>query len=180
MKDYNKICENIINLGADKAGCIDVDQIVFNTDFRKSCEENRCGHYNKNYTCPPYAGTPQQLIEKVKGYAKAVVIVCTEKIDGYQDTYGIKKAENRIADAALLADEYAISEGIDHMVIGGTSCKKCNPCGAVAGTPCPLPEKAFISLSAYCVDIAQLSKSCGIEMVWDGSEVSYFSMLLIK
>ena len=178
--DYKKICNDIINIGADKTCCIDVGEIVFNTDFRKSCEENRCGHYNKNYTCPPYAGTAESLIEKAKGYSKAVVVVCSEKIAGYEDKLGIKRAENRIADIALLADEYAKKADLDYMIIGGSSCKKCNPCGMATGKPCPLPEKAFISLSAFCVDISKISQSCGVDMVWDGSEVSYFAMMLIK
>lgn len=178
--DINKICNDIIALGADKAVSIDVTDIVFNTDFRKSCKENKCGNYGRNYTCPPYAGTAEELIAKVKSYTKGIVIVCTEKISGYDDMYGLQLADKRIADTALLADEYAIKNGFDHLVIGGSNCKKCNPCRAVTGEKCPLPQKAFISLSAYCIDTAKLSESCGINMVWDGTEVSYFAMLLIK
>ena len=60
--DINKICNDIIDLGADKAASIDVKDIVFNADFRKSCKENKCGNYGRNYTCPPYAGTAEELI----------------------------------------------------------------------------------------------------------------------
>lgn len=180
MKNYSKICKDIISLGADKVCCTDVSEIVFNRDFRKSCEENLCGNYGKNYTCPPYAGTAEELIAKVKGYSKAFVIVCTEKIKGYNDTAGIQLADKRIAEAAQLACEYAQNNNFDYMVISGSNCKKCTPCRAVTGQECPHPDKAFISLSAFCIDIAKLAENCGIKMVWDGSEVSYFAMLLIK
>lgn len=29
------------------------DQIPVNPQFRIYCEENRCGKYNANYSCPP-------------------------------------------------------------------------------------------------------------------------------
>lgn len=180
MINIEKICTDIISLGADNVKCIDTDRIVFDLSFRKACQENKCGHYGKNYTCPPYAGEAEQLISKVKSYSKAFVIVCTEKISGYDDAYGMQLADKRIADTALLADDYAEKNNLDYMVIGGSNCKKCNPCRVVLNQPCPLPQKAFVSLSAYCIDIAKLSSSCGIEMVWDGSEVSYFAMLLVK
>ena len=178
--DINNICKNIVELGADKAVCIDTKDIVFNTDFRKSCEENKCGNFGKNYTCPPYAGTAEELISRLKDYSKGIVIVCTEKISGYDDLNGIQRADKRIADVALLAEEYAQKNNIAHLTVGGSNCKKCTPCKAVTGESCPLPQKAFVSLSAYCIDTAKLSESCGIKMVWDGTEVSYFAMLLIK
>lgn len=176
----NNICKDIIALGADKAVCIDVADIVFNADFRKSCEENRCGNFGRNYTCPPYAGTAQELIDKVKSYKKAVVMVCTEKISGYDDKAGVQRADSRIAQIASLADDYAAENGFEYMVIGGSNCKKCTPCKAVTGEKCPEPNKAFVSLSAFCIDVAKLSESCGIDMVWDGTEVSYYSILLLK
>ncbi|MBE6877784.1 MAG: DUF2284 domain-containing protein [Ruminococcaceae bacterium] len=180
MMDIESICTDIVKLGASRAEYINTSEIVFNTDFRKSCEENKCGNYGKNYTCPPYAGTAQQLIEKVKSYSKAAVIVCTEKISGYDDVQGMQLANDRIAHIAQLADEYAQQKELDYMIIGGSNCKKCSPCRMVLGEKCPQPQKAFISLSAFCIDIAKLSESCNIQMVWDGSEISYFAMLLIR
>ena len=180
MLDCVKICSDIEALGADKVCCTDVANIVFNTGFRKSCEENRCGNYGRNYTCPPYCGTAEELIGKVKSFSKAFVIVCTEKIDGYEDKKGIELADKRISEVTFLADDYAKENVYEYMMIGGSNCKRCTPCRAVAGEECPYPDKAFVSLSAFCVDIAKLTESCGIRMVWDGSEVSYYSMLLIK
>ena len=35
------------------AGIIDTAQICFDADFLKYCEENKCGNYGANYSCPP-------------------------------------------------------------------------------------------------------------------------------
>ncbi|MBR6518311.1 MAG: DUF2284 domain-containing protein [Oscillospiraceae bacterium] len=176
----NNICKDIIALGADKAVSVGVSEFVFNAEFRKSCEENRCGNYGRNYTCPHHAGTADYLINRVKEYNKAVVMVCTEKISGYDDKAGMQLADSRIAQIASLADDYATQNSFDYMIIGGSNCKKCTPCKAVTGEKCPDPNKAFVSLSAFCIDVAKLSESCGIDMVWDGTEVSYYSILLLK
>ncbi len=39
------------------AAMIDKANIPVNPAFRAFCEENRCGKYNANYSCPPNCGT---------------------------------------------------------------------------------------------------------------------------
>jgi predicted metal-binding protein len=48
-----KLAEKIVELGAYNAGFIEVSEIPFDRELRKSCEMNYCGNYNKNWTCPP-------------------------------------------------------------------------------------------------------------------------------
>ena len=42
------------------AAVVSTDQIVFDPAFRPYCEENLCGQYNANYSCPPACGTPRK------------------------------------------------------------------------------------------------------------------------
>ena len=53
-----------------QAEIVNTDKIVFNTAFRPYCEENLCGQYGANYSCPPDCGTPEQMKQRVLAYKK--------------------------------------------------------------------------------------------------------------
>ena len=42
-----------IDEGFAAAAIVDTTQIVFDPSFRPYCEENLCGQYGANYSCPP-------------------------------------------------------------------------------------------------------------------------------
>ena len=45
--------------GFSAAAVVDPADIVFDPSFRPYCEENLCGQYGANYSCPPDCGTPE-------------------------------------------------------------------------------------------------------------------------
>ena len=42
--------------GFSAAAVVDTADIVFDPSFRPYCEENLCGQYGANYSCPPDCG----------------------------------------------------------------------------------------------------------------------------
>ena len=40
---------------------IEPSEIPVDEKFRSFCEENRCGNYNANYSCPPDCGSPDYM-----------------------------------------------------------------------------------------------------------------------
>ena len=45
--------------GFSAAAVVDTADIVFDPSFRPYCEENLCGQYGANHSCPPDCGTPE-------------------------------------------------------------------------------------------------------------------------
>ena len=45
--------EELIAAGADRAEILPVSGIPFEPSLLSLCAENRCGNYNKCWTCPP-------------------------------------------------------------------------------------------------------------------------------
>ena len=43
------------------AALCDTADIPVDHSFRRYCEENLCGQYDKNYGCPPRCGTPAEM-----------------------------------------------------------------------------------------------------------------------
>lgn len=71
----DKFIEYALAEGFYSATVIDTKDIVFDPSFRPYCEENLCGQYNANYTCPPICGTTIPInIPRVK--SRGAVILC--------------------------------------------------------------------------------------------------------
>ena len=52
-------------LGFYRAAVVDTVAIPFEPSFRRFCEENLCGKYGANYTCPPDCGTAEDMRQRV-------------------------------------------------------------------------------------------------------------------
>ena len=63
--DNEKIIKIAIDKGFIDAAIIDTADIVFDASFRPYCEENLCGQYGANYSCPPDCGSPEEMKQKI-------------------------------------------------------------------------------------------------------------------
>lgn len=59
--------------GFSAAALIDTSEIVFDASFRPYCEENLCGSYGANYSCPPDCGTPKEMERQMLSFNYALV-----------------------------------------------------------------------------------------------------------
>ena len=80
--------------GFSAAAVVDTADIVFDPSFRPYCEENLCGQYGANYSCPPDCGTPEEMKQKVLAHKKALVLQSIWQLESYTDTPAIKKGKS--------------------------------------------------------------------------------------
>ena len=59
---YEQIIQYAIDEGFAAAEIVDTHEIVFDPSFRPYCEENLCGQYGANYSCPPDCGSPEAFL----------------------------------------------------------------------------------------------------------------------
>ena len=50
------------------AAFVDTKDVVQDPSFRKFCEDNLCGKYNANYSCPPDCGTVEEVQARHRPY----------------------------------------------------------------------------------------------------------------
>ena len=96
-----EIKEMAISEGFSKAEIIETEKIVFCPEFRVYCEENRCGEYGGNYSCPPLCGSPDEMRERVMRYKKALVLQSSWEIDDFSKIDLINKAKKEHNSANL-------------------------------------------------------------------------------
>ena len=47
------------------------------------------------------------------------------------------------------------------------------------GESCIYPDLRFSCMSAYCVDVAELCRRCGMDFRWDTKKLSVYSMIVL-
>lgn len=166
--------------GFSAASVIPVEEMVFVPEYRVYCEENRCGNYGKNYACPPYSGTVEEMKERTQVYKWALVLRTDHKVENALDgaeMKPLKKSHNSLT--RTLTQKFQ-KEGLieDGLSIMAGPCNFCTTCKMPTGEPCPFETQRFSCLSAYCIDVGHLAKSAGMKLSWDFDNVSFFSIYL--
>ena len=69
------------------------EQIPVDAKFRTFCEENLCGKYGANYSCPPDCGTVNELHQKILAEDKVLIVQTIWNIEGYEDKATIQKSK---------------------------------------------------------------------------------------
>lgn len=152
------------------------DQIPINPKFRVFCEENRCGKYNANYSCPPDCGTVEELQQKILAEDKAMILQTLWDIQGYEDKETIQQAKASHNAAALRLMAKLRANGYSGFCSGYNGCPLCNPCKRTENQPCAHPELRISCMSAYCIDVAELAKRCKLAFAWSENRLHLFGM----
>jgi len=156
------------------AAVIDTKDVPVDGKFRKFCEDDLCGQYNKNYSCPPTCGTVEELHARILAGTKALVLKSEWPINGYSDKEGIHTAKCSHNNAML-----RLNENLTGVIAGGSCCSLCNPCRMAQGEDCLHPDLRFSCMSAYCVDVAELAKRCGMDFSWDETRLYVYGMIVL-
>ena len=158
MTDERRI-EIALEEGFAAAAVVDVEQIVVDPMFRPFCEENICGHYGVNYSCPPDCGTPEEMEARLRAFGRALVVQTLWKID-FTDGPAVRQAKGEHNGAMMRMMERMEERGL---MCGASCCTLCAPCALKEGKPCRFPEKKWSCLSAYCIFVRKLAEACRMD-----------------
>lgn len=156
---------------------ISPQQIPVDAKFRVYCEQNLCGRYGANYSCPPDCGTPETMHQQILGEQQILVVEKTWNVESYDDKDAIRQAKASLNAAVLRLMEKVKCAGYAGFCSGYNGCPLCDPCKRMVNQPCAHPEKRISCLSAYCVDVAELAKRCGLPFAWEPQKLYLFGMI---
>jgi predicted metal-binding protein len=174
--------DEIKNLGISAAALFPVTDIKFDDIFRKMCADNLCGRYGKNYKCPPIIGEPADLKNEVLGYNTAVLIQTIYPLEDSYDFEGMNEGGKIHSENIDKTREYIeASQNFEKMlVLGAGGCGLCEKCGITENTPCPFPDRAISSVEGYCMDVAHMTCTHGLNYINGENTVSYVAVFLLK
>ena len=160
------------------AKIIPTQDIVVDYSFRKFCEDNLCGKFGANYSCPPDCGTPEELHSKILAKDNALVMQLICNIDGYEDKEAIQNARKNVNFSVLDVAENMREAGYNLIPLGYNGCPLCNPCKRTLNQSCLFPEKSISCISAYCINVTELANRCEFEFTWSDKKLYLFGMIL--
>ena len=163
-----------------RAAVIPAKEIPVDGSFRKFCEDNLCGKYNANYSCPPACGTVEEVRQRLHSGEKALVLQSIHEIGSYENKEAILKSKKNLNLAILRMTEDLRQKGEDCFCLGYGGCPRCNPCKQMEGEPCAFPEKKISCMSAYCIDVGNLAGKCGLEFAWVPEKLFLFGMIVFN
>ena len=175
-----EIKELAVAEGFHQAEIIDTDKIVFDAAFRPYCEENLCGQYGANYSCPPDCGTPEQMKQKVLAYKKALVVSTEWEIEDFTQTDKLKEAKALHNAAMLHLIKKLKADGHDGFMIGASGCSLCKPCKLASGEPCAFPDMMYSCMSAYCIFVKKLAEDCNMNYDYKNKILPFFGMYVFN
>ena len=167
-----------LDAGFSAAAIIDPASIRFAEVFRSCCEDNHCGNYNRNYSCPPACGTVEEMIGRTKGYTRGLLMRTSWEADNVLDEAELKpmkQMHSAMSRELLLRIRTAVPGGL---AMAAGCCTVCPSCTMPEGKPCRFPAERISCMSAYCINVAQLAKTAGLEFFGDGHTVYFFSLYL--
>lgn len=173
-----QLTELALQEGFAAAAVVNTAEIPFDFSFRPYCEENLCGQYGVNHSCPPGCGSCEDMKQRITEKKKALVLQTIWEISDYTDAPAIKEAKgvhNRTSIALL---EKLRSEGTDCFMVGASGCALCSPCTAKDGAPCRFPDLQYSCMSAYCIFVKKLCDRCGLEYDCGSGLLAFFGMIV--
>ncbi|MBQ9120053.1 MAG: DUF2284 domain-containing protein [Lachnospiraceae bacterium] len=171
-----QIIQYAVEEGFAAAAIVDTGDIVFDPSFCPYCEENLCGQYGANYSCPPDCGSPEAMKQRVLAHKKALVLQTIWEISDYSDATVIKPAKASHNASEIRLVKRLRAEGYDGFIVGASGCALCSPCVRAQGEPCRFPEYQYSCMSAYCIFVKRLADKCGMEYDCGNGLLAFFGM----
>jgi len=178
--NHSEIIEAALASGIHQSAIIETAKIVFDAAFRPYCEENLCGQYGVNHSCPPDCGTPEQMKANVLAYKKAVVVRTEWAIDDFTQIEKIREAKKSHNAAMFQLLDKLKADGHHGFMIGASSCMLCDPCKRKSGEPCAHPELQYSCMAAYCIHVKKLAGDCGMKYDYKDGILPFFGMYVFE
>jgi len=177
--DILKLCTE---QGVTNAVEIKVSALVPEAGLHFYCEQNYCGRYGKNYTCPPSVGRIDDLIQRVEGYDTAVIWQNVYALEDSFDFEGMAEgAARHNAITQELAQQIYSALGRENvLVLTAGGCSICGTCAIVEDESCRSPLEALSSLEAYGINVTQLCEASGLSYMGGANTVTYFGGAFLK
>jgi len=172
--------EVCLELGATHAVAASIKSIRIAPEFRAPCEMNSCGHYDKNWTCPPGIGSLKECEKRVRSFSKGVLFQKVYGLEGCFDIEGMEKAHDdffRLINSIQDSIPKEIKNS-DHTILGAGACAVCAECSYLEGEECRFPDKAVSSVEAHGIDVKKLLEDNGLSYINGVNTVSYVGLLL--
>lgn len=168
--------EKAKEMGFDAVAVIDPRALESRADVRGMCAADKCGAYNKNWTCPPAIGTVEQCQTRMRQYERGILLQTVGHMTKAVDSRCYRETEKRHMDNfSAFADEICKAYP-NALCLGAGGCRVCKTCAYPE--PCRFPEKALSSMEGYGLFVTQVCRDAGIPYHHGERTITYTACVL--
>lgn len=175
-----KILQTALSCGAAGAAYLSADAIITDPVYRRICEGNACGKFNRCYMCPPDIGPVDELMDRVKQYPHAVLYQSIGTIEDSFDFEGMMEVGHAHCMLSQRIREQLETMLPEHLHLTGGGCHLCQRCAKLDAEPCRYPAEALSSLEGYGIDVYRTSKATSLKYINGENTVTYFGIILFS
>ncbi|MDO5456416.1 MAG: DUF2284 domain-containing protein [Eubacteriales bacterium] len=152
--------------------------LKFLEEVRDMCKMNKCGNYNRLWTCPPACGTLEESRKKAGEYSWGIVLQTTAQMEDEFDGEAIEEA-SALQRARFLSYTARLRDtGEDFLAMGSGGCGAgCQTC-TYPDAPCRFPDRAYTSMEAYGLLVTDVCRSANTPYYYGRNTVTFTSCVL--
>ena len=182
-EDLNQISLELIEkateLGLNKHGFFDPQVLPLREDVLAMCEQNICGQYGKNWTCPPGNGRLEDWREKIKEYRAGMIFQRVCQLEDSFDWEGMMDGEKVIKEAFTELKRLNPTEDEKLLFLAVGGCTLCEVC-LYPDAPCIMPDLAMPSVESLGILVSELCTLAGIPYYNGQDTITYTGAVLMK
>lgn len=158
---------------------ISAAQITLSQEVRKLCEQNKCGQYGKNWTCPPAIKSVDEFRADLAAYDTFLIVYKVYDVKSSFDWRGMMTAAKDFNGRLhkLNKEIHADLPGLEFLLLGAGGCQRCERCTYLDDEPCRFPQDAIVSVEAIGMDVMALMKDNGLKYYNGKNTVTYIAGL---
>lgn len=165
-------------LGFDVAVEIDPHILQPREDVRAMCAADKCGAYQKNWTCPPAVGTIAQCSDRIGQYSRGLLLQTVGQMTKVIDSRCYRESERRhLENLSAIGEELRMVHP-DVLCLGAGGCRVCKRCAYPE--PCRFPGKAMSGMEAYGLFVTQVCRDAGVSYYHGERTITYTACILLK
>ena len=168
--------EKARELGFDSAAYLNPRLLVAREDVRAMCAADKCGAYNKNWTCPPAVGSVEECQSRMRQYRSGILLQTVGHLRKTVDTKCYRDTERRHMQNLCAFAEAVRREYPDALCLGAGGCRVCKQCAYPEACRCP--DRAVSSMEAYGLFVTQVCRDAGVAYHHGEKTVTYTACVL--
>lgn len=168
--------EKAKEIGFDIAVTMDPQTLTAREDVRAMCAEDKCGAYNKNWTCPPVIGSVEECQQEMRQYKRGILLQTIGYMNKAVDSKCYRETERRHMQNFHAFAEEIRKQSPNALCLGAGGCQVCKQCSYPE--PCCFPDKAVSSMEAYGLYVTQVCRDAGVPYHYGEKTIAYMALVL--
>ena len=145
-------------------------------EYRKLCEENKCGCYGTTWGCPPGSCTEEEAAGLINRFPRCMIVSRRYAVPDMNDRALFDRISREVQNNIRRISVLARSSGLDNLPLGDSGCTYCDRCAYP--DPCSYPNRRVISISGMGIDMEKYLGAQGIKFTFEKDAVTLYAFIL--